>query len=182
MDINKINSMPDDAFETVCKNVCAGMSLTELSRLWDIPYSDLFSWIKKDSYRFKRYEEALEIRDEFIKSRLIDELKHICFSDLRKIHDKNGNMLPMNEWPEDIASAVSGLDETLSGRVKIKLNDKMKAIDMLGRELDMFATTLKSENKITIEDLVSQSVETESEDQPESIPPPEDSNNASENK
>lgn len=42
--------------------------------------------------------------------RIVTEMRRIAFSDPRQLVDKNGNQLDLQDWPEDFARAVSGMD------------------------------------------------------------------------
>lgn len=79
---------------------------------------------------------------------LLKQMLAIARSDLRKIFDGSGALLPPNKWPDDVAMAVSGLEvvEMQGGMEvsedgapkhvpmytkKVKLWDKVKALDKL---------------------------------------------------
>jgi hypothetical protein len=42
--------------------------------------------------------------------RVIEEIARIALCDPRQLFDGDGKMRPINEWPEDVARAVSGVD------------------------------------------------------------------------
>lgn len=44
--------------------------------------------------------------------RVIQEIGRIALCDPRQLFDEHGQMRPVNEWPDDVARAVSGLDAT----------------------------------------------------------------------
>lgn len=44
--------------------------------------------------------------------RVVEEIARIALCDPRLMFDAEGKMLPINEWPEDVARAVSGVDAT----------------------------------------------------------------------
>lgn len=44
--------------------------------------------------------------------RVIQEISRIALCDPREMFDEQGRMRPINEWPEDVARAVSGVDAT----------------------------------------------------------------------
>jgi hypothetical protein len=45
-------------------------------------------------------------------ARVIQEISRIALCDPREMFDAGGRMRPINEWPEDVARAVSGVDAT----------------------------------------------------------------------
>jgi phage terminase small subunit len=80
------------------------------------------------------------------KDRVLDEEAKLAFVDVRKMFDVDGEFLPPQYWPEEIARAVNGLDvikrfDPVAGRdvvtYKIKLNDKGRALDRIEKILGM---------------------------------------------
>ncbi len=94
-------------------------------------------------------------RTQITADRVITEVARLGFSDLRKLFGKNGELLPIQQWPDDVAAAVSSVevDELFEGfgenRVqvgytkKVKLWDKGKALEMLGRHLKLFVDRME---------------------------------------
>lgn len=75
----------------------------------------------------------------------------LAFSDIRQLYGENGNLLPMKQWPDSIAKCVQSVEyETRwEGRgddavpvyvVKVKLWDKVGAINMLMRRFGLITT------------------------------------------
>jgi hypothetical protein len=158
--LQEIITTNEETLRNLCVNIASGSSLNEIATLWEVQYYELWEWISTDAARYVCYETALKQREDFFKMKLIDELKYIAFSDLRKIYSADGTLLPMNQWPADVATAVAELDESPTGARKAKMNSKMKAIEMLGKELVMFVNRIDVTQKTTIEDLINQSAET----------------------
>lgn len=89
-------------------------------------------------------------RTQVTADRVITEVARLGFADLRKLFDDKGALRPVQEWPDEIAAAVASVevDELFEGfgenRVqvgytkKVKLWDKGKALEMLGRHLKLF--------------------------------------------
>lgn len=91
--------------------------------------------------------------------RLIEELKHIAFANPQGMLDKDGNMLPLHKWPEDLARALSGCDvETRTFRngdeietvteIKPRFWNKLSAIELLGKHIGAFLDKLKHEHEL----------------------------------
>jgi len=97
-----------------------------------------------------RLMKARSERTQITADRVITEVARLGFSDVRKLFDPNGALLPVDKWPEDLAAAVASVevDELFEGygenRIqvgytkKVKLWDKGKALEMLGRHLKLF--------------------------------------------
>lgn len=89
-------------------------------------------------------------RTQVTADRVITEVARLGFADLRKLFDEHGGLLPVNQWPDDIAAAVASVevDELFEGfgenRIqvgytrKVKLWDKAKSLEMLGRHLKLW--------------------------------------------
>jgi phage terminase small subunit len=69
--------------------------------------------------------------------RVLAEFSKICMADLRKILRSDGSMLPMDEWPDEMAGAVSSLKMTEkrdgSKTVEIKIWDKIGALTAMAK-------------------------------------------------
>jgi hypothetical protein len=86
--------------------------------------------------------------------RVLNEFGTIGFSDVRKLFSPDGGLLPPNQWPDDIAPAVSSVevDELYEGSgrdrcqigwtKKVKLWNKNDALTKLGENLKLFDKTL----------------------------------------
>jgi|WetSurMetagenome_2_1015567.scaffolds.fasta_scaffold46588_2 phage terminase small subunit len=102
-------------------------------------------------------QKALEVHQKEIAERAgvtIDDLirayKQIAFVDLAQCYDENGFLKNIHEIPESARAALAGIeiDEIYEGRgedrvqigctKKVKLWDKLKALDALGRHLGFF--------------------------------------------
>lgn len=142
---------------TICDNIINGSSLTSLSKVWEVKYSDLYRWVVSDEDRNELYQRALEQKKDFLSSRIIDELKNIGFADLRTAYDDNFNLKPVSEWPDELASIIGSLKRTDTG-IEIKANDKMKALEMMGKEMSMFSNKVEHSGKLSLEELVSSSM------------------------
>lgn len=79
---------------------------------------------------------------------VLRELVRVGMSDPRGLFDADGRMLPMNQWPDDLARAVASVESVeefdsegnRTGIVrKVKLWDKNSALSSLARHLGMFA-------------------------------------------
>lgn len=96
---------------------------------------------------------------------VIGELKRIAFSDLRKVYDAHGNLLPIHQLPDDVAAAIAGIEvvtKTVPGSdpvavahvVKVKQWDKPRALELLGKYLKLFTEKVEHSSTVTLEQLV----------------------------
>lgn len=97
----------------------------------------------------KRLERAAE-KAELSVAEVLKELRSIGFARLKDAYAPDGNLLPVHEMPEDVQAALVGLesDEILAGprgmkvkvgvSRKVKMADKIRALELLGKHLKMF--------------------------------------------
>lgn len=80
------------------------------------------------------------------KDRVLDEEANLAFIDIRKMFDVNGEMLPPQYWPEELARAAASVEidqtwdkhnEKWKYKYKVKLNDKGRALQRLETVLGM---------------------------------------------
>lgn len=95
-------------------------------------------------------QKKLEEKSGVTQQRIIEELAKIAFADIRKAYDKNGNLRPVQDLDDDTAGAIIGVEsfEEYDGRgddreyigdtKKIKMADKIRAAELLGKHLGMF--------------------------------------------
>lgn len=95
--------------------------------------------------------------------RVLEELARIGFSDPRKLFDAQGTLKPIAEWEEDSARAIasietlevfegSGDSRTIVGHTKkVKLWDKVSALEKIARHLGMFIDRVKLEGGVQVE-------------------------------
>lgn len=155
---------------TIFKHLANGGSLINLCKTWDVRYSDFMLWINQDEGRKKLYHEGLEAQQAWAVDRLLQEIRAISFIDIRQIFNEDHSLKPPSEWPDDVAAALAGIEVNelqehdgqkmvKIGEVKkIKLLDKLKALEMLGRDLGRFTQKIEHSGKLTLEDLVSASI------------------------
>lgn len=96
----------------------------------------------KQGQRLKRREITAE--------RVLDELAKMAFLDPRKLFTSDGSLVPIHELDDDTAASIAGLEvnELFEGDgdqkhafgllKKVKIADKYKGLEMLGRHLKLF--------------------------------------------
>ena len=168
--IAKIN---DPTFHhTVCEHVSNGGSLTELCQTLQIRYNKIISWIYSNEARASDYEKALAARGEWFIQTVLSELRDIATADIRQAYSKDGTLLPVDEWPPALARVVSaveteeifdgrGDERTMIGYTKrLKMWDKLRALELLGKNMRMFKEQVEHTGTLSLEELVMGSMET----------------------
>lgn len=95
-------------------------------------------------------EEKLNSKLDISIERVAKEFARIAFCDTRKLFRDDGSLLPPSQWDDDTAAAIGGMDvnELFEGSgedrsqvgyiKKVKMTDKVRALEGLGRYLKMF--------------------------------------------
>jgi phage terminase small subunit len=83
-------------------------------------------------------------KSEIKAERVLREVARIAFADIRLLYDEHGNLKPLNEMDADTAAALASIEieeRGEGGRIrKVRLADKIKALDMLMRHLGLYET------------------------------------------
>ena len=78
-------------------------------------------------------------------------LQAICDADPRKLHDEEGNVLPISEWPDTEASALERHTyNPKTGLWTFKFFDKIKAADALSRLDGLYKQDKLNDNPLVI--------------------------------
>ncbi len=119
-------------------------------------------------------QKQIEKRTEVTQDMVIKELAKIAFLDIRKLYTDNGQLKNVADLDSDTAGAISSLEtleeydgygddrEKIGDTQKVKLLDKTKALELLGRHLGIFNDKLdlnvkeKEEKKNAISDILNQ--------------------------
>ena len=86
------------------------------------------------------------VKAEATVARVLEEMRRLGFSDMRKAFDENGNLKRPEDWDDDFAAAVSSIEVVKrsigDGEVehihKIKVWDKNSALEKMAKHLGMF--------------------------------------------
>ncbi len=111
--------------------------------------SRLLTNVNVISYINQRKEE-LKNKIEITQERVLQEMARIAFCDIRKLYNENGGLKNVQDLDDDTASIITGIETTeefegygedreqIGYTKKVKLVDKTKALDMLGKYFGMF--------------------------------------------
>lgn len=108
--------------------------------------------------RLRELQTKRQERTEITADRVLKELAKVAFFDIRKIFDSNGMLISPTQLDDETASAISSIKsriEKQSGEPddwaevkEYKSNDKLRALEMLGRHLGMFDKDKSSDDDI----------------------------------
>lgn len=101
------------------------------------------------------HQKQREERTQVTQDKVIQELAKIAFADIRTLYDDNGSLKNVKCLEDNIAGAVSQLEtfeeydgkgkdrEKIGDTQKVKLLDKTKALELLGKHLGIFTDKLE---------------------------------------
>lgn len=112
------------------------------------------------SNKMKEQEKRTEITQDMV----IKELARIAFLDIRKLYNASGGLKNIQDIDEEAVKAISSLEtleeydgyggdrEQIGDTKKVKLLDKVKALELLGKHLGMFNdVNVNMKNAIQVE-------------------------------
>ena len=129
--------------------------------------------VKVQGYISEKQKE-IEKRTEVTQDMVIKELAKIAFLDIRKLYTESGQLKNVADIDSDTAGAISLLEtleeyegygddrEKIGDTQKVRLLDKTKALELLGRHLGIFNDKMdvnvkeKEEKKNAISDILNQ--------------------------
>jgi hypothetical protein len=137
----------------------------------NVRYSDVLAWVSRDDDRKVAVGNAESAGAKWYIASIIKELRNIGMVDIGRAYDSMGRLLPMEQIPKEVRAAIvaveseelydgSGDARQMIGYTKrVKFSDKLKALEMLGKHLQMFIDTSRviHQGKVTLEDLIAAS-------------------------
>ncbi len=123
-----------DCMVNICRHIANGGALTGLADTIGIRYCDIMQYIRQSDDRRKMYEQALFDRNEWIKETVLSELRAIALS-------------------QSETDPETGLPKMAATR------DRLKSIELIGKNLQIFTEKLQVSGTVTLEDIVAKSRE-----------------------
>jgi phage terminase small subunit len=86
-------------------------------------------------------------RADVTQEEVLRELKCVAFFNIQDLYGQDGNLIPLHQLPHDVAAAIGVWDVSVyktrgTSRIKIKMLDKLKALNLLARHMGMFKDNL----------------------------------------
>lgn len=142
-------------------HLASGGTLTDYCELVGQPYSELMVWINADQVRKLKYEEGKKARQEWLFERVLEEYKALSMLNTGDLYDENGALRPSTEWGR-LGACIAGVEsmevtEMVDGEKvpvgtikKVKLYDKTKTLEAMGRYLKMFTDVLEIKGEVSL--------------------------------
>jgi phage terminase small subunit len=95
---------------------------------------------------FAARSKRVEVDQDWV----VRRLARIADLDLRKLFAEDGTLRPIHELPEDVAGAIASVDVVRrrgdAEEYRVRLPDRIRALDLLGRHLGMFRDGVTGRN------------------------------------
>ena len=125
------------------KFIHCGGSASQFAEAWKIDFSKLMETVRSDKNFTEAYNNSKQNRKEYFIEKLNEEILNVASFNIADAFDDVGNLKPISEMPENLQKAISGVDVTKDTQnetqsVKIKIHDRLKAIDMLAKKEGLY--------------------------------------------
>jgi hypothetical protein len=154
--------------ERYCEHLANGGDGPSYCMDRDVRYSDVLRWVVADEERKVCVGAAESAGAKWFVASIMAELKKVGMVDIGKAYDERGALLPMQDIPPEVRACIVAVESeelydgvgamrTMVGYTKrIKFSDKLKALELLGKNLQMFIDTSRviHTGRVTLEDLV----------------------------
>jgi len=161
-----------ERFMDFCRQIANGGSIKDICKRWNVNYGDLYAAIAINQKLSKVYHMALEARRHFDVEEMLEQMRALATSDVRSLFNPDGSLKHPNEMTAEESACIQSFEveteinetdkEFIATKIKkVKLWDKTKAIDLMGKALGMFVEKHVHEGTITLRDLVLQSINEE---------------------
>jgi hypothetical protein len=161
-----------DFMDKFCAHIANGGAGPEYCQERDVRFSDVMAWIGRDADRKSMYAHSETARAQWFVQSILTELKNIGLVDIREAYDANNKLKDLKDIPPAVARCIVAIetDELFEGFGKdreqigitkrVKFSDKLRALELLGKNLQMFIDTSRviHMGRVTLEDLVTQSM------------------------
>lgn len=154
-----------DAADIVLDAFVESGSILSLCDWHQLRYYDVINWLNSDARRKADFQLAFDARKDRMVEELLNEIRQIALFDIRDLYDEDGALKNVKQLPKHIAKALQGIESEevhvegvkVGETKKVKLWDKLKAVELLGKQLNMFIQRTEVTGRVTLEDLVSKS-------------------------
>jgi phage terminase small subunit len=96
-----------------------------------------------------------DLRDSDVSAaRVLEELRRVAFTDVRSLFDEKGDLIPVTEWTAEQGSALASFEVARASGAdtvrRVKLVDKVKALEMLAKHFALLVDRRETSAAITV--------------------------------
>lgn len=150
--------------DDVCTHVASGGAIETLAELWDIPGGWIMTYMNSTPGKREAFAAAIVSRDAWLGEALTRQAIAMSTSDIRGILCEDGIPLPKSEWPPEVAKAIQSFDVIVdkdgNPTYRVKMYDKLRAIELAGRRVGTFqpSVDVKLSGSLDLASLVKESM------------------------
>lgn len=156
----------DEIVDDLCVFVGSGGSPIRWCELKRLDYGSFMNSMKADRQFALRYAEAEASSRAWEREAVLDLIKEIMLFNPAEAFDEHGNILPMHKMPTHVAKMIKK-SKTIRSKSgddwdevdSLEYFDKQKAIDQLGKFLQMFIDRTEVTHKLTLEETIAKARE-----------------------
>lgn len=164
--LNRLMAEPEKLMETICDHIAGGGSLIGLANVYLCRYSQLKNWINSDPDRQKMYSQAIDDRKDWAKERLTAEITALSYTNFKQAFNDDGTLKNPHEMPDAVAKLIAGFEVVeyfekdgkhttqVGWTKKVKFVDRLKAIELAGKQLGQWLEKHEHSGTVKLEDLI----------------------------
>lgn len=150
--IDSIEILKNDhqSMEVLFDHVANGGSLIALSKMWGMSYSKLMRHIRSKEDLKAKLAQAMSDREEWAREAVIEEVKKLSLYNVKDAVNPDGTIKQLQQLPENLTAAI----KEINADGGLKFQDKLKAIDLFGKQMGLFVDKVQVDGKITLEQYI----------------------------
>jgi hypothetical protein len=150
-------------FEDLIDEISGGKTLLEFCEEKNVLYGRVYRWIASDESRSELVDIAEQARAKNLTDRVIRGIVTVDDVTVKDVLTDSGEVKATSDLSASAARAVQSIevstDQTGTVTKKVKLNDRLKALEMAGRNQKMFTDKVEHNGQIGLADLVTASMQ-----------------------
>ncbi len=149
-----------NCLDLICTAVERGGNIVAMAEERGLSYGQIAAWLVERPERKEAYDAACLLREERLKQKVLDEVERLSMVDPGKVFDPlTGALIEPHLIDEETRRAITAIKQRegkYGPEFSVRFSDKLKALELIGRELGMFAQRVELEAK-TLGELVNAS-------------------------
>ena len=136
--------------QVIFDHIANGGSAIDIAQMWGLSYVKLMRHIKSKKDLSEKYEEALKLREEWARERVISEVNSLATFNIKDAFNPDGSFKKAYELPEKLTAAIKEIDSDGG----LKFQDKLKALDLFGKQMGLFTEKKEISGHLSLESIV----------------------------